>query len=88
MLRIKRLDCVRNVQIYEMTSTQPEAASHQHCNVNCTFLDTVLRMPEDEVHRFFFLPIEKENDNSNMFCKFQLHTMQIIFQNGDLNVKK
>ena len=27
-----------------------------------------------------FLLIQKENDNSNMFCKFQHHSMQILFK--------
>ena len=27
-----------------------------------------------------FLLIQKENDNSNMFCKFNLHSMQIFFK--------
>ena len=33
-----------------------------------------------------FLLKQKENDNSNMFCKYQHHSMQIFFQNGEFYV--
>ena len=32
----------------------------------------------------FFLLIQKGNGNSNMFCKFQHHSMQIFFKKGEL----
>ena len=31
-----------------------------------------------------FLHKKEENGNSNIHCKFQLHSMHIFFQNGDL----
>ena len=33
-----------------------------------------------------FLLIQKENGNSNMFCKFQHHSMQIYFSKWRINV--
>ena len=53
MLGIKRLDCVRNAQIYEMTNTQPLINTVRQRQLR--FLGHILRMPEDEPCRRYAL---------------------------------
>ena len=55
--------------------------------LNCDFLRKIgenskFRYKSSEYQNFtgvFFLLIQKGNGNSNMFCKFQHHSMQIFF---------
>ena len=53
MLNIKRLDRVRNAQIYQMTDTQPLINTVRLRQLR--FLGHILRMPEDEPCRRYAL---------------------------------
>ena len=54
--------------------------------LNCDFLSKIgenskFRYKSSEYQNFTgFLLIQKGNGNSNMFCKFQHHSMQIFFK--------
>ena len=58
--------------------------------LNCDFLRKIgenskFRYKSSKYQNFigFFAYTKEKNGNSNMFCKFQHHSMQIFFQNGE-----
>ena len=53
MLNIKRLDCVSNARIHEMTNTQNRTNTLRQCQL--CFLGHILRMPDDKPYRGYAL---------------------------------
>ena len=74
----KRLDCVRNAQIYEVTNTMPLINTVRQRQLR--FLGNILRMPEDESCRRYalYVPIHGRRKPGRQMTSYMSYVQNLL----------